>query len=86
MSYSEMSREQLLKLRDELAAEYEQKKGLGLDLSMARGKPAKAQLASRRTLSRHSGMLYISASENIEGSISMSQFSSTFEAKSCSSG
>ena len=44
MSYSEMSREQLLKLRDELAAEYEQKKGLGLDLSMARGKPAKAQL------------------------------------------
>lgn len=44
MLYNEMSREQLLKLRDELAAEYEQKKGLGLDLSMARGKPAKAQL------------------------------------------
>lgn len=44
MSYNELSREALLKLREELVNEYEQKKSLGLDLSMARGKPSKEQL------------------------------------------
>ena len=44
MSYSEMSTAELLKLREELANEYEQKKGLGLNLSMARGKPSEEQL------------------------------------------
>lgn len=44
MSYKEMTKEELLKLREDLLKEYEQKKGLGLDLSMARGKPAKEQL------------------------------------------
>ena len=44
MSYKQLDREQLLKLQKELTAEYEQKKGLGLNLSMARGKPAEDQL------------------------------------------
>lgn len=44
MSYMEMTKEELLKLREELLAAYEEKKGLGLDLSMARGKPEKGQL------------------------------------------
>ena len=44
MTYSQLSREELLKLREELMAKYEEKKGLGLDLSMARGKPSKEQL------------------------------------------
>ena len=44
MSYAEMTTEALKKLRDELLSEYEEKKGLGLDLSMARGKPSKDQL------------------------------------------
>ena len=41
---------------------------------------------SRRTLSRHSGMLYIWASENIAGSISTSHFASSLDAKSTSAG
>lgn len=44
MTYSQLSKEELLKLREELMASYEEKKGLGLDLSMARGKPSKEQL------------------------------------------
>ena len=44
MSYKEMTKEELLKLREELLNEYEQKKGLGLNLSMARGKPSEEQL------------------------------------------
>lgn len=44
MSYKEMTREELLKLREELAARYESKKGLGLSLNMARGKPETSQL------------------------------------------
>lgn len=44
MTYSQLSKEELLKLREELIASYEEKKGLGLDLSMARGKPSKEQL------------------------------------------
>ncbi len=44
MSYNELSKEALLKLREELINEYEQKKGLGLNLSMARGKPSEEQL------------------------------------------
>lgn len=44
MTYSQLSREELLKLREELMTAYEEKKGLGLDLSMARGKPSKEQL------------------------------------------
>lgn len=44
MLYNAMSKEELLALRENLAAKFEQKKGLGLNLSMARGKPAKEQL------------------------------------------
>ncbi len=44
MTYSQLSREELLKLREELMTAYEEKKGMGLDLSMARGKPSKEQL------------------------------------------
>lgn len=44
MTYSQLSREELLRLREELMVAYEEKKGLGLDLSMARGKPSKEQL------------------------------------------
>ena len=44
MSYKEMTREELLKLREELAAQYENKKGMGLSLNMARGKPETSQL------------------------------------------
>ena len=44
MSYKEMTKEELLKLREELAARYERKKGLGLSLNMARGKPETSQL------------------------------------------
>ncbi len=39
-----MTKEELQKLREELLNEYEQKKGLGLNLSMARGKPSEEQL------------------------------------------
>ncbi len=44
MSYNSMTKEELIKLRESLMSEYENKKGLGLDLSMARGKPSKEQL------------------------------------------
>lgn len=44
MTYSQLSREELLKLREELVTAYEEKKGMGLNLSMARGKPSKEQL------------------------------------------
>lgn len=44
MLYNEMTKAELLKLREELMSLYEEKKGLGLNLSMARGKPSKAQL------------------------------------------
>ena len=44
MLYNEMTKAELLKLREELMSAYEEKKGLGLNLSMARGKPAKEQL------------------------------------------
>lgn len=44
MLYKDMTKAELLKLREELTAAYEEKKGLGLNLSMARGKPSKEQL------------------------------------------
>ncbi|MGN1116314.1 MAG: aminotransferase, partial [Candidatus Ornithomonoglobus sp.] len=44
MSYKQMTKEELIKLREELLTAYEEKKGLGLNLSMARGKPEKGQL------------------------------------------
>lgn len=44
MSYNDMSRAELSALHDELMAEYENKKGLGLSFSMARGKPSAEQL------------------------------------------
>lgn len=44
MSYKSMQIDELKKLRGELWAEYEKKKELKLDLSMARGKPETAQL------------------------------------------
>lgn len=44
MSYNKMTKDELVKLREQLIAEYEETKGLGLDLSMARGKPSKEQL------------------------------------------
>lgn len=44
MSYADMSKEELKQLQEELLEAYEEKKGLGLDLNMARGKPEKGQL------------------------------------------
>lgn len=44
MLYNEMTKAELLELRDGLMSLYEEKKGLGLNLSMARGKPSKQQL------------------------------------------
>jgi len=43
-AYKSMSREELLALEKELAAAYEDAKGKGLNLNMARGKPSVAQL------------------------------------------
>lgn len=44
MSYKGMTRDELIRLREKLMSQYEQKKSLGLSLSMARGKPETAQL------------------------------------------
>lgn len=43
-AYNQMSREELLTLKQELEQKYEDVKGKGLKLDMSRGKPAKAQL------------------------------------------
>ena len=43
-AYQELSKEELLALREQLAKEYEDAKGKGLKLDMSRGKPAVAQL------------------------------------------
>ena len=43
-AYQELSREELLALKQELEKEFEEVKGKGLQLDMSRGKPAKAQL------------------------------------------
>lgn len=43
-SYKEMSREELLALKEELEKAYEDAKGKGLQLDMSRGKPAASQL------------------------------------------
>ena len=43
--YSELTREELLALQDELRSHYQTLKGLGLNLNMSRGKPCKEQLA-----------------------------------------
>lgn len=43
-AYKELSREELLQLRDELEKAYDEAKGRGLKLDMSRGKPAAAQL------------------------------------------
>lgn len=42
--YSEMSKEELIALREQLVSEYEEIKSRGLSLDMSRGKPAAAQL------------------------------------------
>jgi DNA-binding transcriptional MocR family regulator len=44
MKYSEMTKEQLKALRDEVYKKYEELKGMGLNLNMARGKPGADQL------------------------------------------
>lgn len=49
-AYSELSREELEALKEELLAAYEEKKGLGLKLDMSRGKPSPAQLDITRGL------------------------------------
>ena len=43
-AYDEMSKEELLKLREELSGQYEEAKAKGLKLDMSRGKPAAEQL------------------------------------------
>lgn len=43
-AYGELSREELLALKSQLTAEYEDAKGKGLSLDMSRGKPSIAQL------------------------------------------
>ena len=44
MLYNEMTKAELLNLREELMSIYEEKKGLGLSLNMSRGKPSEEQL------------------------------------------
>lgn len=43
-AYSELSREELLELKSQLEAQYEEVKGKDLKMDMSRGKPSKAQL------------------------------------------
>lgn len=43
-AYKDLSKEELLQLKEELTQQYEDKKALGLRLNMARGKPAATQL------------------------------------------
>ena len=43
-SYQNLSKEQLLALKSELEASYEEKKALNLQLDMSRGKPSPSQL------------------------------------------
>lgn len=43
-SYTELSKEELLALKEQLELQYEDAKGKGLKLDMSRGKPAEAQL------------------------------------------
>lgn len=43
-AYSELSREELLALKSQLEAQYEEVKGKGLKMDMSRGKPSQAQL------------------------------------------
>ena len=43
-AYRELSRDELLAMKDELEREYEDVKGKGLKLDMSRGKPSVAQL------------------------------------------
>ena len=44
-TYQHMKKEELLALRERLAAKYEEIKGLGLSLDMSRGKPGEEQLS-----------------------------------------
>ena len=44
MQYSQMSREELLRVYDELLAQYEDYKAKGLSLDLSRGKPGAVQL------------------------------------------
>ena len=44
MSYTELTKEELLKLRSEVAAKYDELKAMGLKLDMSRGKPNTEQL------------------------------------------
>ena len=44
MQYCEMSKEELLKLKEELDARYTEAKSKGLKLDMSRGKPSAKQL------------------------------------------
>ncbi len=44
MSYTELTKEELLKLREEVAAKYDELKAMGLKLDMSRGKPNTDQL------------------------------------------
>lgn len=43
-AYKEMTKEELMALKEELTAQYEDKKALGLKLDMSRGKPGASQL------------------------------------------
>ncbi len=44
MSYNEMTKDELLKAREEVAAKYDELKAMGLNLDMSRGKPNTEQL------------------------------------------
>ena len=43
-SYKQMTKEELLTIKEELEKQFEDAKGKGLSLDMSRGKPAAAQL------------------------------------------
>ncbi len=51
--YSEMSREELMKIKEDLDRQYNQFKSRGLKLDMSRGKPGKEQLDLSLRYVRH---------------------------------
>lgn len=66
-NYSQLSREELLALRKELEASFEEKKALNLQLDMSRGKPSTSQLdVSQPILDTLTSQSVLTASDGID--------------------